>query len=917
MKISNASASLQGFMQTQRNLLLSIAALATAAFASAFAQTQSATGARFSLPTSGVSLQRALTSGAFFDVVGRRSAAFGYEGRPLEVWVYPLKVLDDLQFRVQLDGYPVPMSANELPGTIEVRPEATILTWSHAAFTVKQIVFAPIDEPAIVVLLDIDTVLPMTVTGSFRPVLHPMWPAAAATANAGWDTAAHAYELSEESGRFAARIVVPGGVDRSLMPYQEEPRDVPLEFSIEVAPDRARREFIPIVIAGTIDGRAAARTASDRILAGIPAQYKKTVEHYRTLLDTSTVIDTPDPRVNRGFEWAVIGMDKGFATNPALGPGLVAGFRTSGNSERPGFAWFFGRDALWTSLALTASGRSADVKTALEFLAKFQREDGKIPHEISQSATLVPWFTDFPYAWASADATPLYVIAHADLWRTGGDRAFLERHWPSILKAYRFSAATDADGNGLIDNTGVGHGWVEGGALSPPHEEIYQQGLWIQASHDLAAMAEVMGDRAAATTARAAAERTREAVENTYWLTGASHYAFATQQPRRQPAVAEPGPNRDVRQRRLDALASARLIDEDTILPAVPMWWRALDRERADAELDRIGSASLATDWGLRILSNASQLYDPLSYHYGSVWPLFTGWAAMAAYRYGRPHVGFQALNANVLLTESGALGYITELLSGDVNAPFGRSSHHQVWSEAMVAGPLIRGLLGIEPLEGGTRLRVAPQLPADWNRASVRGVECGGYRFDVDVTRGPGLLTVRATRRQQQRAVSSPPGLTLAPAFPLDARIMSVVVNGRPARASMTRIGDVQFAEIAAAAATTDTVAQFRYEGGSDVYLRTPMPAPGARSEGIRILRSRADDGALARGSLGEGELRLLVEGRGGRSYDLFLRSSKQVANVRGATLVSQAGGDPIVRVTFEGAGEYSRRDVVVELRR
>ena len=51
---------------------------------------------------------------------------------------------------------------------------------------------------------------------------------------------------------------------------------------------------------------------------------------------------------------------------------------------------------------------------------------------------------------------------------------------------------------------------------------------------------------------------------------------------------------------------------------------------RADSELDSIGGGALATDWGQRILSNRSELYDPLSYHYGSVWPLFTGWAASA-----------------------------------------------------------------------------------------------------------------------------------------------------------------------------------------------------------------------------------------------------------------------------------------------
>jgi glycogen debranching enzyme len=315
-----------------------------------------------------------------------------------------------------------------------------------------------------------------------------------------------------------------------------------------VSPDRAREAFVPIVIAGGMEDRSiaprtsrtAAREAYTRVLASLQPLYERTVEHYRGVLENGTRITTPDARLNSAFDWARVGIDKGFATNPALGTGLVAGFRTSGNSERPGFAWFFGRDALWTSLALTASGRAADARTALAFLAAHQRDDGKIPHEISQSATLLPWFTDFPYAWASADATPLYVVAHADVWRTGGDRAFLDQHWPSILEAYGFSAATDTDGNGLIENTSVGHGWVEGGALYPPHEEIYLQGVWIEASRSMAEMAAAMRDEKTAARAKANAERTREAVESTYWLPDASHYAFATAQPRKQRPVAEP-----------------------------------------------------------------------------------------------------------------------------------------------------------------------------------------------------------------------------------------------------------------------------------------------------------------------------------------------------------------------------------------
>jgi len=123
----------------------------------------------------------------------------------------------------------------------------------------------------------------------------------------------------------------------------------------------------------------------------------------------------------------------------------------------------------------------------------------------------------------------------------------------------------------------------------------------------------------------------------------------------------------------------------------------------------------------------------------------------------------------------------------------------------------------------------------------------------------------------------------------------------------AVTRTGDVQFAEITIVDRAARHVVEFRYRGGSDVYVPARAPDPGARSEGVRILRSRADARAL----------RLLVEGRGGRSYDLFLRTPRQAGAVEGATLVREGGRDPILRVGFDGPdGAYARREVVVSLR-
>jgi len=871
---------------------------------------------KFVLPKSGLDLERRTQSGSFFDVVGHKSAVFGYENRSLEAWVYPMKIIDDFSLAFRLEGYPLNIPGSEIQVGITVRPEATIFTYSHAAFTVRQTIFAPVDEPGIIMLLDVQSVLPITITASFRPRLRLFWPAGVMTAYVGWDERSHAYSLGEETHRFAGMIGSPAGRDISLMPYQEEPRDLPLQFVIDVPVETAKSQFIPIVIAGSVTGHDAAQTSYDKLLSEAQSLYEKNVAYYERLQNETVSVTTPDERLNTAFAWAKVGVDKGIATNPYLGKGILAGFRTSGESERPGFAWFFGRDALWTSLAINSYGDFAATRTVLDFLKKFQRADGKIPHEISQSASLIPWFTDYPYPWASADASPLYIIVHADYWHASGDLDFIRANWNSIVKAYQFSAATDTDGNGLIENSKAGTGWVEGGPLYPAHEEIYLQGLWIQASLGIAELADQMKDSKLAAEARANAELTRTAVEKTYWLPDRNFYAFATGLPRATRAEAEPGPNRLARQSRMDLLANSHLIDEDTVLPAVPLWWHELADERAQSEIDHVGSAAIATDWGDRIISERSQLYDPLSYHYGSVWPLFTGWASVAAYAYGRPHVGYQALMANASLTFANALGYVTELLSGEFNAPFGRSSHHQIWSEAMVISPTMRGLLGIEVRDGGQTLRFAPQLPADWDHVTVTNVVAGDARYDLTLAqeRVDGLaremisLNQRDAEKQPSAGGKGLERAIIAPAFPLDATIKAVYVNDRAAKFDVVTVGDIKRVQVILDRPSPNVRVVFGYTEGTDVYNAPEALNAGQRSEGLRVIRCHADQNAL----------HLTLEGLGGRHYTLLVRhkSGWILHDVSGAKFSKLPGQDSQLIIDFTGPSDaYIRRQIDIPM--
>jgi hypothetical protein len=138
--------------------------------------------------------------------------------------------------------------------------------------------------------------------------------------------------------------------------------------------------------------------------------------------------------------------------------------------------------------------------------------------------------------------------------------------------------------------------------------------------------------------------------------------------------------------------------------------------------------------------------YDPISYHQGSVWPLFTGWVALSEYRNHRALSAYAHLMQNADLTWAQDLGGVTELLSGEFFRWFGRSTSHQLWSSAMVITPTLRGMFGLEWDAAGQKLNVDPQLPAEWNSAKLSGVPIADKRVGIELQRMRDMLAIRLT---------------------------------------------------------------------------------------------------------------------------------------------------------------------------
>ena len=127
-------------------------------------------------------------------------------------------------------------------------------------------------------------------------------------------------------------------------------------------------------------------------------------------------------------------------------------------------------------------------------------------HEYSQTAPAIDWRA-FPYMYAAADSTPLFLLATLDYVRASGDTQFLKDNRDAIEKAWAFETS-HADTNGIYDNR-QGTGWVESWPGGMPHQEIYLALLDQQASAAMAQMESLLGDTAKSQAAKSRAEDDR------------------------------------------------------------------------------------------------------------------------------------------------------------------------------------------------------------------------------------------------------------------------------------------------------------------------------------------------------------------------------------------------------------------------
>jgi glycogen debranching enzyme len=407
----------------------------------------------------------------------------------------------------------------------------------------------------------------------------------------------------------------------------------------------------------------------------------------------------------------------------------------------PWFATMFGRDSIIAAYQSLLLSPQLATET-LRVLARFQgdkhddwrdEEPGKILHEFREGEMTRANEVPFSPYYGSVDATPLWLILLSETYNWTADEQLVREMLPHAYRALEWMERYgDLDGDGFVEyqrrssrglaNQGWKDSWDaimhrDGEVAKAPVALCEVQGYVYEAKYRMASLLRAFGDSATADKLKREAAEMARRFEKAFWMPSRGFYALALDGEKRQVQVISSNPGH-------------------------LLFTRMLTQERARAISKRFMRPDMFSGWGWRTMSQEERVFNPLSYHRGSVWPHDNSIVAhgMALYEFREPaNQVFSALFQAALNFRDYRL---PELFCGierreyDEPVQYPVSCSPQAWASGAVF-LFLTSLLGIRPSAPRRELNiVSPTLPPFLDQLNIRNLQVGGSRVDLDFTR-------------------------------------------------------------------------------------------------------------------------------------------------------------------------------------
>jgi glycogen debranching enzyme len=479
-----------------------------------------------------------------------------------------------------------------------------------------------------------------------------------------------------------------------------------------------------------------ARVVAERVRKGsspprpFPARIKHLTEETRAFRDQSTRVSCDNALIQQALDQAVL--DLYSLQVDVEGDAIVAA----------GIPWFcspFGRDSLIASYQALLLNPGLAIGS-LRVLAKYQgkrfdeiseEEPGKIFHEFRfGEMARAGEMPHSPY-YGSIDATPLFVILVHATYKVTADLSFLRSLLPNVLSALAFIDTRSENGTRFVsyqrqsarglDNQGwkdsrAGVSFPDGTRAEPPIALCEIQGYCVDAYERGSRILRALGDAALADTYLERSRALRDLINEHFWLREHERYAYAL----------------DGKGQKLPTVVSNL---------GHLLWSRVPTPERAQRTAELLLRSESFSGFGVRTLANDQAVYNPLSYHNGTIWPHDNALIAKGMANYRHTHFATAIFEGLVQ-----ALAYFNPPRLPELFCGMPRESGNLVRypvacsPQAWAAGApflLLQAILGIhaDAPRGQLSIRNA-SLPPSVEWVAFSGLRIGGARVDMRLRR-------------------------------------------------------------------------------------------------------------------------------------------------------------------------------------
>lgn len=502
------------------------------------------------------------------------------------------------------------------------------------------------------------------------------------------------------------------------------------------------KHLVNYFIAGSYNSLNEAEDTYNDLKNNFNEYFQSKQKRYSELAQLSK-LTIPDKNMEQAFEWLKYNCDWLIRDVPGVGRGITAGI--------PDYPWWFGVDSEYALKGYMAIGQEEIVNKTIALLDSVSEAvngNGKIIHEMSSNGAV--------FNPGNINETPQFASLIWEIYRWNGDKAFLEKYYPTVKKGLDW-LMRDNDENGNLFPDGFGMMEIHGLDSEMIDVAAYTQ----RAFSDAAKMAKAVGDEEKISSYEWMAKNMAEKINSEFWSEEFNSYAdfIGTDEQAlhliddaivRADTLNKPWATAELKETREAILKNPSSEPRPYVLHHnwvvnTPMEMGIADPDKALRALETaerfvnpFGVFVTGIDRDESAGSDDGSFKGSKVFSYtGAVMTLPTGVQVVAENNYGRPD---KALNYLERMTRT--FNYALPGSIYEVSPDYGMMT--QAWNIYSYAVPIIQQFFGIHPDAANKKVTIKPQMPSKWDKASLENVVIADNNISVNYETPEGLKNIK-----------------------------------------------------------------------------------------------------------------------------------------------------------------------------